>query len=86
MASHRDFDTILFYHAGGVDIGDVDSKAARLDVPTQHTPTAGEITSALLGQVAEADRGEVASFVQALFKILRDLHFTLIEINPLVSE
>lgn len=31
--SHRHADTILFYHRGGVDIGDVDSKAVKLDVP-----------------------------------------------------
>lgn len=31
--SHRHADTILFYHEGGVDIGDVDSKAVKLHVP-----------------------------------------------------
>lgn len=31
--SHRHADTILFYHQGGVDIGDVDSKAVKLDIP-----------------------------------------------------
>lgn len=31
--SHRHADTILFYHQGGVDIGDVDQKAVKLDVP-----------------------------------------------------
>lgn len=31
--SHRHADSILFYHRGGVDIGDVDSKAVKLDVP-----------------------------------------------------
>lgn len=31
--SHRNADTILFHHQGGVDIGDVDAKALKLDVP-----------------------------------------------------
>lgn len=35
--SHRFADTILFYHEGGVDVGDVDSKAVRLDVPIGET-------------------------------------------------
>lgn len=31
--SHRHGDTILFHHEGGVDIGDVDAKAGKLEVP-----------------------------------------------------
>lgn len=31
--SHRKADTILFHHQGGVDIGDVDAKALKLDIP-----------------------------------------------------
>ncbi|MCP6484423.1 hypothetical protein NL492_26805, partial [Klebsiella pneumoniae] len=31
--SHRNADTILFHHEGGVDIGDVDAKALKLEVP-----------------------------------------------------
>ena len=30
--SVREMDIVLFHHEGGVDIGDVDAKAARLDV------------------------------------------------------
>lgn len=31
--SHRKADTILFHHQGGIDIGDVDAKALKLDIP-----------------------------------------------------
>lgn len=51
--SHRSADTILFYHQGGVDIGDVDSKAVKLDVPVDHNVTVGEIEKTLLGAVAQ---------------------------------
>jgi len=84
ISSSRDFDTVLFYHAGGVDIGDVDAKAVRLEVPSSHKPTIAEITAALLGEVSDADKEPVATFVQALFRTFRELHFTLIEVNPLV--
>lgn len=49
--SHRTADTILFYHQGGVDIGDVDAKAVKLEVPVGETVTIDKITSVLLGEV-----------------------------------
>lgn len=42
--SHRSGDTILFYHQGGVDIGDVDSKAVKLEVPVGDTIDEASIT------------------------------------------
>jgi ATP citrate (pro-S)-lyase len=50
--SHRTADTILFYHQGGVDIGDVDSKALRLDVPVGATVSLGDITKVLLTEIS----------------------------------
>lgn len=35
--SGRRSDTIMFHHQGGVDVGDVDALAIRLDVRTFHT-------------------------------------------------
>lgn len=55
--SHRTADTILFYHQGGVDIGDVDAKAVKLDVPVGETVTVDQITSVLLGEVDAAKKG-----------------------------
>uniref|UniRef100_A0A1B6DX35 ATP-citrate synthase n=1 Tax=Clastoptera arizonana TaxID=38151 RepID=A0A1B6DX35_9HEMI len=82
--SHRYADTILFHHQGGVDIGDVDAKALKLDVPVGHSVTASEIESKLLVNVAAAKKKKVATFVESLFKLYVDLYFTYLEINPLV--
>ena len=50
MYAHRDGDTILFHHEGGVDIGDVDSKAVRMDVPIlQESVGEAEVKKSLLG-------------------------------------
>lgn len=52
--SHRTADTILFYHEGGVDIGDVDSKALKLDVPVGSEITdEATITDKLLTHVPQ---------------------------------
>ncbi|XP_060533461.1 ATP-citrate synthase isoform X1 [Cylas formicarius] len=82
--SHRHADTILFYHQGGVDIGDVDSKALKLDIPVGETLSAKDITEKLLGHVAPAKKQMVANFVDNLYRLYVDLYFTYLEINPLV--
>ncbi|CAH0387530.1 unnamed protein product [Bemisia tabaci] len=82
--SHRFADTILFHHQGGVDIGDVDAKALKLDVPVGKSITADEIQKHLLKNVVPAKQKMVATFVAALFKMYQDLYFTYLEINPLV--
>ena len=52
--SVRDKDVILFHHEGGVDIGDVDSKAVKLEVAVKDSMevTPGQIKDALLGKFA----------------------------------
>lgn len=83
--SHRRGDTILFYHEGGVDIGDVDSKAVKMEVEVgESVLTEEEIEKALLSKVAAAKRPQIAKFITALYKVYVDLHFTYLEINPLV--
>ncbi|XP_039287338.1 ATP-citrate synthase isoform X2 [Nilaparvata lugens] len=82
--SHRYADTILFHHQGGVDIGDVDAKALKLEVPVGHSVTAEQILEKLLVNVVPAKQKMVATFVAALYKLYTDLHFTYLEINPLV--
>jgi ATP citrate (pro-S)-lyase len=83
--SVRDMDIILFHHAGGVDIGDVDSKAARLDVPVADRMEVDTATvkKCLLGKL-EHNKDMVAEFVSALYKQYVALHFTYLEVNPLV--
>lgn len=55
--SHRNGDTILFTHEGGVDIGDVDEKALKLEVPIEQKPSVDEIKSQLLQNVDETIKG-----------------------------
>ena len=50
--SHRTADTILFYHQGGVDIGDVDSKALKLEIPVGEDACVETIEKQLLTEVA----------------------------------
>lgn len=54
--SHRTADTILFYHQGGVDIGDVDSKALKLEVPVGTTLSIGDIEKVLLTEISAAKK------------------------------
>jgi ATP citrate (pro-S)-lyase len=84
IVSTRDGDDILFHHQGGVDVGDVDARAQRLPVPIGTFPSEQELDQALLGAVPNHKRQHLAGFVAALFKLYADLHFTFLEINPLV--
>jgi len=84
--SHRYVDVILFHHEGGVDIGDVDSKAVRLEVPVGRTLSAKDIKETLLtkGGYSPAKQSMIATFIEALYSMYCDLYFTYLEINPLV--
>ena len=83
ILSTKDGDTILFHHEGGVNVGDVDSKAARLHVPIGIYPTADEIKKSLLEKVPLDRKSLIAGFIEALFKFYADLNFTYLEINPI---
>lgn len=48
ILSHRNGDTIMFTTEGGVDVGDVDSKASRVEVAVGEKPTVSDLQSALL--------------------------------------
>jgi ATP citrate (pro-S)-lyase len=82
--SVRDGDEILFYHEGGVDVGDVDSKAERLLVETGSTLTTETVEKVLLKHAPEARKTLISSFVKALHTLYVQLHFTYLEINPFV--
>ena len=84
ITSVREGDHILFYHQGGVDVGAVDEKAEKLLVPIGSYPSAGDIEQKLLGRLKVEDRNIVAGFIEGLFKLYADGHFTFLEINPLV--
>ncbi|XP_059178493.1 ATP-citrate synthase-like isoform X2 [Physella acuta] len=82
--SHRYADTILFHHEGGIDIGDVDSKAVKLDVPVGGILSPVEVKNKLLLQVPENSQQPLTDFIITLYKVYQELHFTYLEINPLV--
>lgn len=59
--SSRHADTILFYHEGGVDIGDVDAKALKLDVPVGESVNEDIIKEKLLTHVPASKKRYVYS-------------------------
>lgn len=59
--SHRTADTILFYHQGGVDIGDVDSKALKLEVAVGTETTIDQIQKVLLTEIESSKKAYVYS-------------------------
>ncbi|KAH0582128.1 hypothetical protein H2248_011781 [Termitomyces sp. 'cryptogamus'] len=85
ITSAREGDAILFTHEGGVDIGDVDSKALVLNIPVNKPfPSREEITSTLLTHVPAAKKETLVDFLVRLYSVYVDLHFAYLEINPLV--
>lgn len=111
IRSGRDGDEILFHHEGGVDVGDVDSKALvrcpdtcsfkatlliintatfltlqKVMVAVDESVSVDTVRSKLLtSETIPAERRELlAEFIALLHAIYVDLHFTYLEINPLV--
>jgi ATP citrate (pro-S)-lyase len=56
--SEREGDEVLFYHEGGVDIGDVDSKAERWVVPVNETLSTEDTEKRLLTKVTTNQQKE----------------------------
>lgn len=87
--SHRNGDTIMFYHEGGVDVGDVDAKASTLLVEVDDRVGVSEefeakVKQTLLTKLAPGKVNRVAKFVVELYRLYVDLYYTYLEINPLV--
>ncbi|XP_032807436.1 ATP-citrate synthase-like [Petromyzon marinus] len=80
----REGDVVLFHHEGGVDVGDVDTKALRLLVGVEGGLTADSVKARLLQNVPAKRKELLAKFIAGLFKVYEDLFFTYLEINPLV--
>lgn len=85
--SVREGDWILFYHEGGVDVGDVDAKASKIlipiDIETEY-PSNEVLIKTLLSHVPEAQHQILVDFINRLYAVYVDLQFTYLEINPLV--
>ncbi|KAH0626923.1 hypothetical protein JD844_002220 [Phrynosoma platyrhinos] len=79
----REGDYVLFYHEGGVDVGDVDAKAQKLLVRVDEKLHESEIKKHLLLHAPKDKRDILASFISGLFNLYEDLYFTYLEINPL---
>ncbi|KAF8742914.1 ATP citrate lyase citrate-binding, partial [Rhizoctonia solani] len=83
--SQREGDEILFTHEGGVDIGDVDAKAARLTIKVNAPfPPRADVKSSLLAAVPAEKQDTLYDFLSRLYSVYVDLHFAYLEINPLV--
>jgi len=77
-------DEILFYHEGGVDVGDVDAKASRLQICPLKELSPDQIEADLLGKVSADKKTALKSFIAGAFQLFRDAGFAYLEINPLV--
>lgn len=84
IVSNRLGEEILFYHEGGVEVGDVDAKAVRMQVPIETSATKESVTASLLTSVEDARKPVLAKFLVSMLETFRALHFVYMEINPIV--
>lgn len=84
IRSLREGDEILFYHQGGINVGDVDARAERLVVSIGESPTHDEVTRKLLGLVPQERRALIAGYIETMVDFYNELHFAYLEINPFV--
>ena len=85
IQSNRDGEEMLFHHEGGVDIGDVDSKANKLNIGISEDIQKDDIMNVLVKDVPIVERKEaLTSFLAVLFQVFRNMNFTYMEINPIV--
>lgn len=85
--SVREGDWILFYHEGGVDVGDVDAKASKILIPVDidnEYPSNETIKKELFSHCPEDQHQTLVDFVNRLYAVYVELQFTYLEINPLV--
>lgn len=81
--SLRPGDEILFYHEGGVDVGDVDAKASRMTIPVGQEVTPASFKE-LIAKVAPAKQEVLAEFLSVLYGFFTKLNYSYLEINPIV--
>ncbi|CAH8558011.1 unnamed protein product [Schistosoma turkestanicum] len=96
MYTQRNSNVILFHHVGGVDVGEVDSKAKRFEVSVESIMKSDSgmkagcsadqlLQSSLLSGVKCPKRARMlADFIVELHAVFDKLYFTYLEINPLV--
>jgi len=82
--SERLTDVILFHHEGGVEIGDVDSKARKLIVnlkSSQPDLEKSQIES-LVKNIPSSQTDLIIQFIIALYSAYVKMHLAYLEINP----
>jgi ATP citrate (pro-S)-lyase len=81
MQTRENNDEILFYKDGGVDVGDVDSKASRIQIKLDET---NPDFSSLLDGVSEGDASIISEFITHLYEFFKQSNAAYLEINPFV--
>lgn len=81
----REGDEILFYDAGGVDIGNVDEKAERFLVPVDEDLKIENIQKLII-KIPKESQERIITFIQDLYKCYRERYFSYLEINPFVLQ
>ena len=84
IMSTKDGDTIMFYHEGGVNVGDVDAKHHAWKCPSAHSQRLRKSRKNFWEKFLLTAKNASAGFIEALFKFYADLNFTYLEINPIV--
>ena len=65
-------------------MGDVDAKAETMDIDSGEQVAEEKVVAGLLGKFADEKKAGRNSYIVALFKFYKELHFAYLEINPLV--
>ena len=82
IQSSRDGDVMLFCKDGGVDVGNVDAKANKLEVMIDQDSAKDAILAGnLLNGVPVERKEKLCGFLAVLFQVYRKLHF--VSISPL---
>lgn len=88
IISKRHCDIVMFYERGGVDIGDVDAKARTYEVLVELNEDSMVIPDGELDRLLEGVKNDRVSglktFINEIYSVYKQLHFTYLEINPLV--
>lgn len=84
ITSVIDGDMVLFYHQGGINVGDIDAKAVKMLVPIGEMPTAADFEKKLLGKAPKDRKKLLAGFFDGMYKFYADLNYAYLEINPVV--
>lgn len=81
----RSGNTILFHHEGGVEIGDVESKAKCLEMDIEDSLNI-ESVMPLISEAPKEKKRVLAEYIVLLYRSYVELYFTYLEINPIVVQ